>query len=331
MFKRSLPVVLVLLAFGAFAQSSSQERLETETGLETMAITADCNGGVKYDDGGFANAYAVIGPFQIMVMKFDLPAGTTSLEQVCNCFSRGSSASSSMNFDVVVYNDNGAGGAPGTLVASVPTSASGLQVSSPTFVNTNVTGAGIVLPDTTVYIGARWPAGTTAANSTFMCGDVTTSTPLRSSFYSTNGSAWTSMQTFTTPPRAMGIRADVSSSGGGGTCTPTATAMCLNANRYKVEASWQSSSSSGIGNVNELTDDTGYFWFFSSSNVEVVIKVLNGCGLNSRYWVFAAGLTDVRTTITVTDTKTGSVKQYINPLGTAFAPVQDTAAFATCP
>jgi hypothetical protein len=329
MFKRSLPAVFLLLASGAFAQPS-QERLEIETGLETMAITADCNGGVKYDDGGFANAYALLGPFQIMVMKFDLPAGTTSLEQVCNCFSRGSGASPSMNFDVVVYDDNGGGGLPGTLVASVPTSASGLQVSSPMFVNTNLTSAGIVLPDTSVYIGAKWPTGTTATNSIFMCGDVTTSTPLRSSFYSTNGSAWTNMQTFATPPRAMGIRADVAS-GGGGTCTPTATAMCLNNNRYRVEATWQSSSSSGVGNINELTDDTGYLWFFSSSNVEIVVKVLNGCGLNSRYWVFAAGLTDVRTTITVTDTKTGSVKQYTNPLGTPFAPVQDTAAFATCP
>ena len=33
------------------------------------------------------------------------------------------------------------------------------------------------------------------------------------------------------------------------------------------------------GQVIPLTGDTGAFWFFSSSNVEVVIKVLNGCGV----------------------------------------------------
>jgi hypothetical protein len=80
-----------------------------------------------------------------------------------------------------------------------------------------------------------------------------------------------------------------------------------------------------------LTSDTGYLWFFSSQNVEAVLKVIDACGFNNRYWVFAGGLTDVEVTLTVTDTQTGAVKQYFNPRGTKFAPVQDTSAFATCP
>ncbi|HEX5715648.1 MAG TPA: hypothetical protein VF179_05775, partial [Thermoanaerobaculia bacterium] len=80
-----------------------------------------------------------------------------------------------------------------------------------------------------------------------------------------------------------------------------------------------------------LTSDTGYFWFFGSTNVEMIIKVLNGCGANNRYWVFAGGLTNVRVRITVTDTLRGVTKQYTNPQGTAFQPIQDTSAFATCP
>jgi hypothetical protein len=35
--------------------------------------------------------------------------------------------------------------------------------------------------------------------------------------------------------------------------------------------------------------------------------------------------------IKVTDTETGHVRQYFNPQGKAFAPIQDTNAFATCP
>jgi hypothetical protein len=35
--------------------------------------------------------------------------------------------------------------------------------------------------------------------------------------------------------------------------------------------------------------------------------------------------------LTLTDTKTGTVKTYTNPLGVAFQPIQDTNAFATCP
>ena len=118
-----------------------------------------------------------------------------------------------------------------------------------------------------------------------------------------------------------------------GTCTPGPNALCLQGDRFKVEGTYQTSDGqSGPAQVVELTDETGYFWFFSSTNVEVVIKVLNACtGARPHFWVFAGGLTDVRVTITVTDTKTGESKTYTNPLGTKFLPVQDTSAFATCP
>lgn len=59
--------------------------------------------------------------------------------------------------------------------------------------------------------------------------------------------------------------------------------------------------------------------------------MLNGCSVNQRYWVFAAGPTNAQVTITVTDTKTGLQEVYTNPLGKVFAPITDTGAFATCP
>ena len=88
---------------------------------------------------------------------------------------------------------------------------------------------------------------------------------------------------------------------------------------------------SGAGHAVPMTTDTGYFWFFADTNVEVVIKVLNACGFNQRYWVYAGGLTNVKVHLTVTDTQTGAVKTYDNPQGTAFRPIQDSSAFATCP
>ncbi|MEP6769608.1 MAG: hypothetical protein ABJC61_13125 [Acidobacteriota bacterium] len=54
-------------------------------------------------------------------------------------------------------------------------------------------------------------------------------------------------------------------------------------------------------------------------------------GRRRRWWVFAGGLTNVEVTLTVSDLHTGAVRTYRNPLGTAFQPLQDTAAFATCP
>jgi hypothetical protein len=110
------------------------------------------------------------------------------------------------------------------------------------------------------------------------------------------------------------------------------TSLLLNNNRFKVDVIWRTTDGkSGSGTPVALTNDTGYFWFFESSNVEMVIKVLSACALDGKYWVFAGGLTNVHTTVTVTDTKTGKFKTYVNPQGVSFQPVQDTAAFSTCP
>ena len=116
-----------------------------------------------------------------------------------------------------------------------------------------------------------------------------------------------------------------------GPCTPDANSLCLNNGRFKVTAAYSSAQGSGTGTAIPGTTDTGQFWFFTSQNVEMVVKVLNGCGFNQRYWVFAGGLTNVQVTMTVTDMSNGTVKTYTNPLNTAFQPIQDTAAFATCP
>ena len=117
------------------------------------------------------------------------------------------------------------------------------------------------------------------------------------------------------------------------TCVENTNTLCLNQDRYQLTANYMTNNGgSGAGNAVELTEDTGYFWFFNSDNVEAVVKVLNGCfaPFNS-YWVFAGGLTDVQVILTVVDTQNGAVKTYFNPLGTPFAPIQDTGAFSTCP
>jgi len=115
-------------------------------------------------------------------------------------------------------------------------------------------------------------------------------------------------------------------------CTPTATAMCLNGSRFRVQALFLTpSGQNGEASTVKLTDDSGYFWFFAASNIEAVVKVLNGCGLNTRYWVFAGGLTNVRVMMTVTDTNASVSATYVTPQGPAFQPIQDTGAFGTCP
>lgn len=118
-----------------------------------------------------------------------------------------------------------------------------------------------------------------------------------------------------------------------GTCVPSATVLCLGGGRFSVTVSWrQSGGTTGAGSVVAgSTTDSGLFWFFSATNYEMMIKVLNGCGVNSRYWIFFLATTNVGFTLTVTDTMTLQTKTYTNPPGTVSAVITDTNAFATCP
>jgi hypothetical protein len=118
----------------------------------------------------------------------------------------------------------------------------------------------------------------------------------------------------------------------GSTCPVSGTDLCLDAGRFHLTATWRTAAGqSGVGHAVQLTRDTGYFWFFSETNVEIVVKVLDACGFNERYWVYAGGLTDVEVTMTVVDLVAGATSTYHNPLGAMFQPIQDSNAFATCP
>jgi len=80
-----------------------------------------------------------------------------------------------------------------------------------------------------------------------------------------------------------------------------------------------------------MSSESGWFWFFSGDNGELFAKLLDGCGINDRFWFYAAGLTDVQVEISVEDLVSGTKRTYRNPQATPFAPIQDTGAFASCP
>jgi hypothetical protein len=113
-------------------------------------------------------------------------------------------------------------------------------------------------------------------------------------------------------------------------CVADAVTLCLNSNRFSLTATWRTSSASGPGTAVPLTGDTGAFWFFSSNNLEGIFKLVTGCPVNNFYWFFGGGLTNVEVTLRAFDTTTGTAAVYVNPLNTAFQPIQDTSAFK-CP
>lgn len=112
-----------------------------------------------------------------------------------------------------------------------------------------------------------------------------------------------------------------------GLCVPGPGILCLDGRRFRAELEFTADGAPGAGQAVAQSDQTGYFWFFEPENVEVLVKVLDGCALNGHYWVFAAGLTNVGTTLTVTDVATGAESVSTSAEGTPFRPLQNTAAF----
>lgn len=116
-----------------------------------------------------------------------------------------------------------------------------------------------------------------------------------------------------------------------GQCVADNETLCLNNDRFAVEVDWRDfQGSSGVGTAVPFTSDSGLITFFDPDNVEMLVKVLDGCGVNRRFWVFFAATTTVELTVTVTDTIGGATQTYRNPLGRRADTVADTGAFSGC-
>src|SRR5262249_30513832 len=112
----------------------------------------------------------------------------------------------------------------------------------------------------------------------------------------------------------------------------TDTTLCLAEGRFLVDATWtKPDGESGPAHAVAITPDSGYFWFLDPGNVELAVKTLDGCSINERFWVFSAGMTNLRVDVHVTDPTTNQTKTYSNPQGQAFQPITDTSAFSGCP
>jgi hypothetical protein len=97
--------------------------------------------------------------------------------------------------------------------------------------------------------------------------------------------------------------------------------------RFSVTVAWRTpQGATGAGAALAAGDRTGLFWFFREDNLELVVKALDGSGINGHWWFFYGALSDVEYTITVTDTVTGAVRTYHNPPG-QMASRADTEAF----
>ena len=114
-------------------------------------------------------------------------------------------------------------------------------------------------------------------------------------------------------------------------CVADESPLCLGTDgRFKVTLKWlDSNNNTGNAFIRPLDlQDSGLFWFFQPENIEMLVKVLDGCTVNNHFWVFAAGTTNLGHSLSVEDTHTGEIKTYANPVGQSTVTVTDTVAFS---
>jgi hypothetical protein len=287
------------------------------------AQSTNCTDGVRHDDNSFETGAGWLFGKGEYVMRVDSPG---HLEAVCLCWQRGG-GDSSVFFNLNVWSASGPNGGPGQLLGRLSTLQAQGVGTVPTWFRYDISSLNINSPGG-VYIGPEW--NSSDDEDFFVCTDSSPSTPQQPG-YGQNS-------IFDDPPisklgqvgffpeyRALGVRAKFGAVTS--LCSPTASRLCLGQGRFAVTATFQAGADpQGTASVVKLTEETGYLWFFNSANVEAVVKVLDACALNGKYWVFAGGLTNVQVDLTVTDTETGNSKTYRNPQGSAFLPIQDTAA-----
>ncbi len=121
-----------------------------------------CEEGEVPDDGTVEAGYGWLPSITYagFVERFDAPSLSSGLERVCICVMQAMNfpPDFEQQFQIVVYDDDGLGGAPGTVLASIPAIATNVRIGLPgAFYAYNIAGQVPFLPsDGSIFIGIEW-------------------------------------------------------------------------------------------------------------------------------------------------------------------------------
>lgn len=115
-------------------------------------------------------------------------------------------------------------------------------------------------------------------------------------------------------------------------CERSPHALCLHDGRYRVTLDWFASGGSvAAARASDAgTAEAGVFYFFGPSNWEVLVKVLDGCGVNGHHWVSVASTTDLGFDLEVRDVRAGAEWRYTKESGEPAAFSDQTAFGEVC-
>ena len=186
----------------------------------------DCDnapGVVIHDDGtvetGYQSAPGVLG---IFVDKFTPASYPGTYTSVCLAFMRLCGATASERVEVVVFDDDGPGGGPGTELGAMPVTIDNIPIfpdQTPVWNSVDISSLNILVNDGSVYIGARWTPPS-LFDRAYLASDENGPGSGDGYYFDNVSNVWTPIVNFFPQYRAMFVRA-VEQSGGefGGSLT----------------------------------------------------------------------------------------------------------------
>ncbi|WP_376692853.1 carboxypeptidase regulatory-like domain-containing protein [Wenzhouxiangella sp. EGI_FJ10409] len=179
----------------------------------------DCDGApglVIHDDGTIENGYSgnpAVATDVTVIEGFE-PEGERVLGTVCVALL--SQGPESRDFELVVFDDDGTGGGPGTEIAAVPATATGLPDGLPdpiVWYSVDLTSENIVVESGRVYIGARWEV---SDPNVFLGSDEDGPGGVGAGYFRTDDGEWSELGTAETFPEfsALFVRPQMQSPSG---------------------------------------------------------------------------------------------------------------------
>ena len=164
-----------------------------------------CGRGAVPDDDLPENGYGW-GTANLFVQQFTPDAYPFVYTDVCVAFTQ-AGGDSTLDFDVVVFDDDGPGGGPGTLIGAVASVASGVPPwLDHSFATVDVEGAVPAIQEGSVYIGVGWDEG--AELGFYVAADESPGTPQQVGYFSSGGAPWQNTAGAFPGYRSLLLRAD---------------------------------------------------------------------------------------------------------------------------
>jgi uncharacterized protein YfaP (DUF2135 family) len=114
-------------------------------------------------------------------------------------------------------------------------------------------------------------------------------------------------------------------------CTASEDRDCLLNGRFKVELSWVGPGIGGRAKPTSTDSDTSTaFSFQGSDGWDMLLKIVDECSSGGGFGIYAGAPTTLKYDLRITDTFTGAVQVYSNPLGKLAVPISQPKAFTNC-